>query len=968
MMSRKNTSRFVRTILSLNVLITGIQGEWIGRKCCEYAIENECRMACLKSKTKENLNLNCRQDVETELYGCIFRHQRKKKCCGKSSNMTTSCQHVCVMSFRSEFGPSAENMRDMENHCPADVLQCTKNFSIAIRKSTASGVVCCDKSNSEKCRSDCRRIMRSYMTEQEKVDELVESCGSLIPREPMWKCFISNNGETARPAPPRVGPDLQCCSKAISSNCRQLCKKLYSKPWESSHNWQYFQKWCEYNSEESDLNSCLQEVREPCKMGCNKLNFCTNFNNRPTELFHSCNARADNIAKSQFSEWAKGTIKLPMADIPVLDIRTCEPEKWKAVACTLEVKPCSAKLGDTTICKKDCMALLRECADVSRFKHGISIEWLCEMFSPQHLQHDCISLDKYTAASGRSSNLVEITQPCNPNPCQENELCVVNRETCRTGRICPTYKCLKGCKVGDVGDFLVHIGQRVKIPDWKRGEGCFRACACTSAERLQHCTDLPCLDASKSCTVVGQIKVHGSHFKIDCNFCSCYNGNVTCTKRQCASKDETDDNNREFTGLPCNCERHFVPVCASNGKTYPSACIARCMGHVDADIDFGPCRAKDPCKGHPCRRNEKCVRASRVCITSSKVYDCPQYECVAPYGRCLARRMTRDAYASDGHYYVNYRRMNSASRRSLASPMFFGYDVDWNGSDPVCDTDGVEYDNICQLRKRNRNTRLAYRGHCKKHCDDKETVPVCGQNIVTYENECSALAERVLVDYYTPCHAVNVNRDKKKTDACAGVICKELADSNCESVTPPGACCPRCGGMIRIVYSQLHVNAISRTAIQGPITVRDIIRSLRRHVNVKQCDIYGHLTMEGDIAVLSVPVVKNATPIQIEACLREAEGLARFINERNPILTSDVILSTLTGAEVHGKKSAGSGAGSRVRFKFSVVPALKRLLDKTHFDSNQFNEDSVDEKPLLTWIMGIYTIHYIFHKLAYSAG
>ena len=35
----------------------------------------------------------------------------------------------------------------------------------------------------------------------------------------------------------------------------------------------------------------------------------------------------------------------------IADIRFCHPEMWKAVACTLHIKPCQTKTHTTTICK-----------------------------------------------------------------------------------------------------------------------------------------------------------------------------------------------------------------------------------------------------------------------------------------------------------------------------------------------------------------------------------------------------------------------------------------------------------------------------------------------------------------------------------------------------------------------------------------------------------------------------------------
>ena len=58
-------------------------------------------------------------------------------------------------------------------------------------------------------------------------------------------------------------------------------------------------------------NCVISPVDAPCKMGCKGLSFCTNFNNRHTELFHHCNAEADESAKKELALWHQGFISLP---------------------------------------------------------------------------------------------------------------------------------------------------------------------------------------------------------------------------------------------------------------------------------------------------------------------------------------------------------------------------------------------------------------------------------------------------------------------------------------------------------------------------------------------------------------------------------------------------------------------------------------------------------------------------------
>lgn len=54
---------------------------------------------------------------------------------------------------------------------------------------------------------------------------------------------------------------------------------------------------------------------------------------------------------NDFKLWSNGTIKMPYMNIPVLDIRKCLPDMWKAVACSLQIKPCHIKSRGSVICK-----------------------------------------------------------------------------------------------------------------------------------------------------------------------------------------------------------------------------------------------------------------------------------------------------------------------------------------------------------------------------------------------------------------------------------------------------------------------------------------------------------------------------------------------------------------------------------------------------------------------------------------
>lgn len=144
---------------------------------------------------------------------------------------------------------------------------------------------------------------------------------------------------------------LHCCNKASSSTCRRLCMKTFSDEWTKS--WKEFDRECLSQLSEDNLLHCIEEVEEPCELGCDGLSYCTNFNNRPTELFRSCNSQADEAARYDIALWQQqGYMGLPAGiNLLVRNISRCSPDMWKAVACALQVKPCHRQSHANRICR-----------------------------------------------------------------------------------------------------------------------------------------------------------------------------------------------------------------------------------------------------------------------------------------------------------------------------------------------------------------------------------------------------------------------------------------------------------------------------------------------------------------------------------------------------------------------------------------------------------------------------------------
>lgn len=121
------------------------------------------------------------------------------------------------------------------------------------------------------------------------------------------------------------------------------------------------------------------------------------------------------------------------------------------------------------------------------------------------------------------------------------------------------------------------------------------------------------------------------------------------------------------------------------------------------------------------------------------------------------------------------------------------------------------------------------------------------------------------------------------------------------AIIPPGACCPVCGGAVRIIYSRKQIDRVLST-LKGKnteiLTLKGILRALDNLIQVAHCRISGYLTIEADIFILVHTVGPNLSQLQHEACIREAEKIATLIDTQSHRITSDIALSALTVANV----------------------------------------------------------------------
>ncbi|XP_049826537.1 reversion-inducing cysteine-rich protein with Kazal motifs isoform X2 [Aethina tumida] len=848
---------------------------WSGRLCCTLPHSESCRTACITATSPSDLVHGCRQSDEIPFYNCLERQKNGEECCRNARS--NECQETCLEVYRSHMTPTKAQRNQIKEYCENSspkVTECVKDLvKVTVVTNTSKHMHCCDKSNKIQCREACKIILSTKNVFQEIIDSLeVGGCGIPSLQDYFWQCFLRPDSEPNLTSIQvsrieRVGMDSakwHCCQRASSTACNRLCSKTFTKYLATS--WDEFNNKCLSQISEENLRNCIDEMEEPCELGCDGLSFCTNFNNRPTELFRSCKSEADEAARSDVTLWQNdNNLTLPGLVLPLKTNSKCSQEMWKSVACTLQIKPCSRNTHGNQICREDCMEILSECVDWSRLysnphskvtpRH--SAESICDTLSPEDPTASCIRLQDYRIPSEYNQRITgQVTSPCKGNPCEENEICLINKN-CILGTNCQPFTCVPGCKLGEVSDYMVPEGTYVRIPIPNK-HGYLKICKCQK-NKIEDCQPLPRVNFIP-CLLGSRQELHNSYFNIDCNYCSCYAGEIVCSKKQCENG-ELSGRNAAYTTLPCNCPPHYVPVCGRNGITYPSACLAKCAGLSDSDIEeHYPCQ--NPCKPNMCPVGQKCVPHPQICL--SLVHKpCTQHECINGTANCS--HLPRD---------------------------------------PVCDIDNNQYDNSCLLA--HHNAKLAYRGPCLNRCKYKGQV--CGINGKTYLSECAALADYVSVDYEGPCITLGFITEDKSI-ACVNVKCAPLVDQNCFGITPPGACCPICGGALRILYSRKQIDR-GLYALQSqyfkPLNLQTTLKALERQIQLAQCALRGYVSIEQDLFVAVQSTEKNPSDIQLETCVREAEKIANLINNHSPRVESELSLSSLISATIiHTDVSSG---------------------------------------------------------------
>jgi reversion-inducing-cysteine-rich protein with kazal motifs len=149
-----------------------------------------------------------------------------------------------------------------------------------------------------------------------------------------------------------------------------------------------------------------------------------------------------------------------------------------------------------------------------------------------------------------------------------------------------------------------------------------------------------------------------------------------------------------------------------------------------------------------------------------------------------------------------------------------------------------------------------------------------------------------MVDYFGTCKAVGLIDTETK---CSSVKCPRKLPEDCLGIIPTGACCPICGGALKIVYSRKQIDrgiyALKNSDLEA-LTLKSILKSLQQLIKVSSCYLSGFLTFETDIMIIVYTIDRNPNNDQIEVCQQETIKIANLISTKSHHFTSNLGLSS----------------------------------------------------------------------------
>eukprot|EP00118_Oscarella_pearsei_P003177 m.13301 g.13301 ORF g.13301 m.13301 type:complete len:916 (+) comp24648_c0_seq1:2443-5190(+) len=174
------------------------------------------------------------------------------------------------------------------------------------------------------------------------------------------------------------GKDLSsCCDRASGDTCENLCLDV-TKSKMMSNKTNAWMSSCKNNLNQGDMLECLSNIKYgKCAEKCNRLDFCSNFNNRPYEYRLEevlCGPVGDSLAAALHGSWIdNGAMSLHGTAIKMKDVQTCDADFFKSLACFLIAQPCQDSNDLSLLCEDQCVAAFDKCKATNEAMSSLAI-------------------------------------------------------------------------------------------------------------------------------------------------------------------------------------------------------------------------------------------------------------------------------------------------------------------------------------------------------------------------------------------------------------------------------------------------------------------------------------------------------------------------------------------------------------------------------------------------------------------
>ncbi|XP_065827676.1 uncharacterized protein [Oscarella lobularis] len=265
---------------------------------------------------------------------------------------------------------------------------------------------CCNESiaSGKSCQDVCTNLMSSNLSSDSEMASINPLNCFRLEETKMLMCISDRSGMTLTDIrslfrglsqDSYIGQDIMdCCKHAVGSSCENSCIEAMNSSLPFSSSWLA----CKRDLSQIQMLQCLSSVEYGiCAGGCDQLDFCSDFNNRPYEYRLAgglCGLSVESLAAALHAKWlADKSMSINGQVIKLKSIDSCEAKYFKSLACFLFAQPCQDVNDLSLLCQTECVSVLNKCKAADEGRTSLAI---CQMIGSTSVYNQCWNLSAFS--------------------------------------------------------------------------------------------------------------------------------------------------------------------------------------------------------------------------------------------------------------------------------------------------------------------------------------------------------------------------------------------------------------------------------------------------------------------------------------------------------------------------------------------------------------------------------------------